>query len=364
MKKFVTILVVLAFAGAAHAVFSDDFDSNTSGNNYVWTQGDPVAGNNGWVALYDEETFSMDSAYISAAGAGIGTTKGAKGLAGYSQSQAGHPWYYGQGAARDITGDTDGNSVTVSLLINMSGTPAAGGLEEGEVRFYVGQAAGTTSASPPFPERHLFRITPTGNFSSIGTNWNDGAGWIFTSFDAGVAGVPDWTTWGWMKIIIEVDKSANYAHGFIQDVVDATGAPIGTPYDLGQFPGGNPGVATPFALEAAAFWIWDADGADWDTTVDNFQSGTVEQPELPGDADADNDVDGVDFGLWQAGYPMASGATLADGDFDGDGDVDGVDFGLWQAAYPTNVGGAGTLPEPATLAVLALGAIGFLARRR
>ncbi len=86
--------------------------------------------------------------------------------------------------------------------------------------------------------------------------------------------------------------------------------------------------------------------------------------ELPGDFDGDGDVDGVDFGLWQAGYPTASGAGLINGDADADGDVDGVDFGIWQANYPTNLGGSAAIPEPATLAVLALGGFAVLLRRK
>ncbi len=87
-------------------------------------------------------------------------------------------------------------------------------------------------------------------------------------------------------------------------------------------------------------------------------------PGLPGDFDTDSDVDGVDFGLWQTGYPTASGAVLGDGDADGDGDVDGVDFGIWQVNYPTNVGAATvtTIPEPATLTLLLVGS--FLVGRR
>ena len=93
-----------------------------------------------------------------------------------------------------------------------------------------------------------------------------------------------------------------------------------------------------------------------------FASGVPEP--TAGDFDADNDVDGVDFGLWQAGYPMASGASLGDGDADADGDVDGVDFGIWQENYPTNLGGAAAaIPEPATLALLAIGAIALSLRK-
>ncbi len=85
---------------------------------------------------------------------------------------------------------------------------------------------------------------------------------------------------------------------------------------------------------------------------------------IPGDFDEDNDVDGVDFGLWQTGYPTASGASLVNGDADGDGDVDGVDFGIWQENYPTNLGGATTTPEPATLGLLLIGGLALLRRRR
>ncbi len=85
---------------------------------------------------------------------------------------------------------------------------------------------------------------------------------------------------------------------------------------------------------------------------------------IPGDFDADNDVDGVDFGLWQAGYPTASGASLINGDADADGDVDGVDFGIWQANYPTNLGGAAAIPEPATLGLFVIGGLALLKRRK
>ena len=96
--------------------------------------------------------------------------------------------------------------------------------------------------------------------------------------------------------------------------------------------------------------------------------GVLAMPEpIPGDFDEDNDVDGVDFGIWQDNYPTASGATLGTGDADGDGDVDGVDFGIWQASYPTAatapVAGS-TIPEPTTLGLFLLGGLALLPRRR
>ncbi len=51
---------------------------------------------------------------------------------------------------------------------------------------------------------------------------------------------------------------------------------------------------------------------------------------------------------------------------DADGDVDGTDFGIWQANYPTNMGGSAmtTTPEPATLGVLLIAGLAMLRRRR
>jgi hypothetical protein len=82
-------------------------------------------------------------------------------------------------------------------------------------------------------------------------------------------------------------------------------------------------------------------------------------PLLPGDFDADGDVDGADFVAWQSNFPKLSGATLAQGDADGDGDVDGADFVVWQTNFPSSGTTLNVVPEPST-ALLGIAAIVML----
>jgi hypothetical protein len=94
---------------------------------------------------------------------------------------------------------------------------------------------------------------------------------------------------------------------------------------------------------------------------------------VPGDFDADGDVDDQDLPLWEAGYGATSGALASDGDADGDGDVDGNDFLLWQANLgstaqdsPEPISASRAVPEPATvlLALVGLAAGAIAAARR
>ena len=85
---------------------------------------------------------------------------------------------------------------------------------------------------------------------------------------------------------------------------------------------------------------------------------------LVGDADGDGDVDAADYITLKTNMGQPSGAELADGDFDGDGDVDWNDLQLLQAHYGESAGASGTIPEPATLGLLAIGAMAVIRRRR
>ena len=106
-------------------------------------------------------------------------------------------------------------------------------------------------------------------------------------------------------------------------------------------------------------------GFRWGAVAVEFMMGP--SAAIPGDADGDGDVDGDDFNAWGGNFPTASGATLAQGDFDGDGDVDGDDFNVWGGNFPYPGPGssaAAVIPEPASFALIGLGAVALLRRRK
>jgi hypothetical protein len=89
-------------------------------------------------------------------------------------------------------------------------------------------------------------------------------------------------------------------------------------------------------------------------------------PTLP-DYNDNGVVDAADYVLWRKTQGQTGAGLLADGD--GDLDVDNDDYALWRTHFGAIVPGAGavlstgTVPEPASYALLAIGAT-LLARGR
>jgi T5SS/PEP-CTERM-associated repeat protein len=119
----------------------------------------------------------------------------------------------------------------------------------------------------------------------------------------------------------------------------------------------------------------DDEGRLWNISQSGnalFATFATASPLLIGaDFNGDGVVDAFDLGIWQANYPIASGAGPGVGDADGDGDVDGDDFLKIQRDFgiipvPPIVALAASstaVPEPSTLA-LALLTLGLCPRKR
>ncbi len=79
----------------------------------------------------------------------------------------------------------------------------------------------------------------------------------------------------------------------------------------------------------------------------------------PGDATRDGVVDGADYTVWADNYKLPG--TWDEADFNADGTVDGADYTIWADNF---TGGAASVPEPAAMGMLGLGALALLRRRR
>jgi hypothetical protein len=94
-----------------------------------------------------------------------------------------------------------------------------------------------------------------------------------------------------------------------------------------------------------------------------YQVGYTLVPAPTGDYNHNGVVDAVDYVLW------AKGAIAADGN--GDTVVDQLDYDVWRAAFGNSIPGAGagglsntTVPEPASLMLVAMGILAACTRRR
>jgi hypothetical protein len=93
---------------------------------------------------------------------------------------------------------------------------------------------------------------------------------------------------------------------------------------------------------------------------------------LPGDFDADEDVDMDDYTVWRSGFGITTGGSFVVGDGNGDGRVDVADYTVWRdnlgatSSLPGALGlaTAVSIPEPATVMLAGIALVGVIVRRR
>jgi hypothetical protein len=112
----------------------------------------------------------------------------------------------------------------------------------------------------------------------------------------------------------------------------------------------------------------------------NTGAGTVEvRFTLPGDTNLDGAVDVADLGALATNYGATAGAIWSQGDANGDGAVDVADLGALATNYGQSIGAgsasaitavatatasSAVVPEPASIGVMGMIAVGILSRRR
>jgi hypothetical protein len=86
----------------------------------------------------------------------------------------------------------------------------------------------------------------------------------------------------------------------------------------------------------------------------------ITSPGVAGDYDADGDVDGNDFLVWQRA--LGSTTNLA-ADGSKNGVVDGADLAVWRGSFPSAAGQAAAVPETSAALLITLACCGLMLRR-
>ena len=132
---------------------------------------------------------------------------------------------------------------------------------------------------------------------------------------------------------------------------------------VGDLPANLPGIFGMNLLNSSFSGV-DQDTGDFtDLTTSVFSDWYVVPAFMPGDANGDGKVNGVDLDAVLSNYNR-TGMDWAHGDFNGDGVVNGLDLDVLLSNYNQTSSSAAAVPEPSSLVLLGVLAVGLLARAR
>ena len=130
-----------------------------------------------------------------------------------------------------------------------------------------------------------------------------------------------------------------------------------------NFPNGNGSDPQDWASGSNdAFNAFSTSGVENNlTTVDKIAMDVIgyDLVLLPGDANMDGTVNGADLNIVLSNF-NETGMTWAQGDFTGDGTVNGADLNIVLSNFNQTLGVGAAVPEPAAIALFAVGAGGLL----
>jgi hypothetical protein len=114
-----------------------------------------------------------------------------------------------------------------------------------------------------------------------------------------------------------------------------------------------------FAANYVGAGLGDQDGLFRIVSTTDSTIRLINYLALPGDANGDMIVDGLDFVIWNS-HKFTPGTDWTTGDFNGDGITDGQDFVIWNGHKFTSVGMIASVPEPSCGVLALLAAFGFV----
>ena len=293
--------------------------------------------------------------------------------------------------------DTDNQLGQTNPIAGVGNTPAVWGQEHGNFRGDAGAVGANgdhgwfvrlpiDDPDNPFdqqPSSSIARINEETNLGTSGTDLRilNGATDFVARINVGEEHLlPPMTVNKVYNLSLSLKRFTDPASGGTADTIYATTTVTerssGQSWSFGGYePVLNPSTLLPDGISSDS---WDyfvmatageSTSDDFDWLIDNF---TVEvfgsnAPTDNADFNGDGRVDGADFLAWQRGLGLTGQPNNSTGDANGDGNVDGADLAIWQAQFsPSASAAGGAVPEPAAggLAIVSLGLLGGLTRRR